>query len=67
MLLDYDKQKEIWAEGNFRTHIKLAADHYKIFHDLYEYGYFFPTTVLNVCAAVIITEDKYIIFYYVNK
>ncbi|XP_022669253.1 39S ribosomal protein L38, mitochondrial-like isoform X1 [Varroa destructor] len=48
LLLDYDKQKEIWAEGNFRTHIKLAADHYKIFHDLYEYGYFFPTTVLNV-------------------
>ncbi|OQR72444.1 39S ribosomal protein L38 [Tropilaelaps mercedesae] len=46
--LDYDVQKKEWETHDFRKQITCAAEHYRIFQDLYEYGFFHPNTYLKV-------------------
>jgi len=48
LIIDYADQKRDWTTYFFRRHVKLAADHYGVFQDLYDFGFFYPTKVLQV-------------------
>jgi len=46
--IDSDELKKEWLSTGAPAHIKLAAEHYQVFQDLFGYAYFTPYVLLDV-------------------
>lgn len=47
--ISYQEVRKEWKKSHAPYHLREIADHYGIFTDLYEYGYFNPFVQLNIC------------------